>query len=89
MPDTPSRLIVLEAVVAERERQEKVYGVQNHANNFWNVLTTKHIGDISRRIQEQDDNKLFIELVQTAAVLFAWAEAMHLNNKKKWSNYER
>tara|TARA_Y100001973_G_C5064318_1_gene264309 strand:+ start:41 stop:310 length:270 start_codon:yes stop_codon:yes gene_type:complete len=89
MPDTPSRVIVLEAVVAERERQEKVHGIQNHANHFWNVLTTKHGGDVAKQIQEQNESKLFIEVVQQAAVLFAWAEALHLNNKDKWSKYER
>lgn len=84
MSDSPSRVIVLEAVVAERERQENRYGMQNHANNFWNVIASKKLGDVAHQIQEQSDSSLFIEVVQTCAVYFAWAEAIHLNNKDKW-----
>ena len=84
MSDSPSRVIVLEAVVAERDRQEKRYGMQNHANNFWNVIASKKVGDVAHQIQEQSDSSLFIEVVQTCAVYFAWAEAIHINNKDKW-----
>jgi len=84
MSDSPSRVIVLEALVAERERQEQRYGMQNHANNFWNVIASKKVGDVAHQIQEQNDSSLFIEVVQTCAVYFAWAEAIHLNNKDKW-----
>jgi hypothetical protein len=84
MADTPSRVIVLEAVVAERDRQEIRYGMQNHANQFWNVIASKKVGDVAHQIQEQSDSALFIEVVQTCAVYFAWAEAIHLNNRDKW-----
>ena len=84
MSDSPSRVIVLEAVVAERDRQETRYGMQNHANQFWNVIASKKVCDVAHLIQEQCDSALFIEVVQTCAVYFAWAEALHLNNKDKW-----
>ena len=84
MSDSPSRVIVLEALVAERERQEQRYGMQNHANNFWNVIASKKLADVAHQIQEQNHSSLFIEVVQTCAVYFAWAEAIHLNNKDKW-----
>jgi len=42
------------------------------------------VGDVAHQIQEQSDSALFIEVVQTCAVYFAWAEAIHLNNRDKW-----
>jgi len=80
----PIRAIVLEAVLAERERQEKLWGEQNHDDSWWNILTTEKNGDIAEEIFSQSDTKLFIELIQTCATYFAWAESVrrrHINGQ--------
>ena len=72
----PSRAVVLESILGERERQDKLFGEQNHDDAWWNILTTEKNGDIAEEVFGQNDTKLFIELVQTAATYFAWAEAV-------------
>ena len=75
-PTESTRISVLEAILAERERQDKIWGVQDHDDAWWNILTTEKNGDIAEEVFGQNDTKLFIELIQTAATYFAWAEAV-------------
>lgn len=72
----PSRAVVLESILGERERQDTLFGEQNHDDAWWNVLTTEKNGDIAEEVFGQNDTKLFIELIQTTATYFAWAEAV-------------
>ncbi len=72
----PIRASVLEAILAERERQDTLWGQQNHDDSWWNILTTEKNGDIAEEIFSQTDTKLFIELIQTCATYFAWAECV-------------
>tara|TARA_R100000656_G_scaffold104275_2_gene76517 strand:+ start:228 stop:488 length:261 start_codon:yes stop_codon:yes gene_type:complete len=79
-----TRAIVLEAALAERERQDKLWGEQNHDDSWWNILATEKNGHIAEEIFSQSDTKLFIELIQTCATYFAWAESVRrrqLNGK--------
>ena len=71
-----TRAIVLEAALAERERQDKLWGEQNHDDSWWNILTTEKYGHIAEEVFSQSDTKLFIELIQTCATYFAWAESV-------------
>ena len=71
-----SRAVVLESILGERERQDKLFGEQNHDDAWWNILTTEKNGDIAEEVFGQHDTKLFIELIQTAATYFEWAEAV-------------
>ena len=72
----PSRAKVLEAILAERERQDQLWGEQNHDDSWWNILTVEKNGHIAEEVFGNSDTKLFIELVQTCATYFAWAEAV-------------
>tara|TARA_R110001583_G_scaffold30786_2_gene106020 strand:+ start:98 stop:358 length:261 start_codon:yes stop_codon:yes gene_type:complete len=67
---------ILEAILAEKERQVKVYGEQNHDDSWWNLITTDKNGDVVKEIFKQSDTKLFIELVELAATYFSWAESV-------------
>ena len=67
---------VLEAVLAEKEKQTKIYGQQDHDDAWWNLITTDKNGDIVKEIFKQSDTKLFIELIELAATYFSWAEAI-------------
>ena len=53
-------LSVLEAVLAEKERQTNVYGEQNHDDSWWNLITTDKNGDVIKEIFTRNDTKLFI-----------------------------
>ena len=72
----PIRASVLEAILGERERQDTLWGQQNHDDSWWNILTTEKNGDIAEEIFSQTDTKLFIELVELAATYFSWAESV-------------
>ena len=72
-----SRLPVLEAVLAERERQDQKWGVQNHLDSWWNVIAIEEAGEAAREVYEQNEARLFEEVIQTCAVYFAWAEAIY------------
>jgi len=74
---------VLEAVLAERERQDSMWGDQtSNSDEHWMVILTEEVGEVAREVYEKRSAGMFEEVVQCAAVAFAWAEA-YLNR-----NYE-
>ena len=72
---------VLEAILAEKEKQIKVYGQQDHDDAWWNLITTDKNGDVVKEIFKQSDTKLFIELVEVAATYLSWAESVRRRHK--------
>ena len=80
-PTESTRISVLEAILAERERQDKIWGVQDHDDAWWNIITVERNGDIAREVYWQNETKLFIELIQTCATYLAWAEAVRRRHK--------
>ena len=78
-----TRMKVLEAVLAERERQDSMWGDQTgNSDEHWMVILTEEVGEVAREVYEKRSAGMFEEVVQCAAVAFAWAEA-YLNR-----NYE-
>ena len=72
-----ARAKVLEAVLAERERQVSLWGRQTHHPDYWwYVIASEEHGEVATAIYEQDGENLMTEIVQTCAVYFAWAEAI-------------
>ena len=83
MENEVARAIVLEDVLKERERQDSMYGDQKaHSDEYWNVIATEENGEVARAIWEQDDIHMYEEIIQCAAVCFAWAEAFNNRNKQ-------
>jgi len=75
------RAQVLEAVLAERERQDGKWGDQTHnSDEHWTVILTEEVGEVAREVYEKRSVEMFEEVIQCAAVCFAWAEA-YLNRK--------
>jgi|TARA_R110000824_G_scaffold363647_1_gene551703 hypothetical protein len=73
-----SRASILEAVLLERERQDALWGDQiNNSDAWWNVIATEEAGEAAREVYERNSQKLFVELIQTCAVYYAWAEAVY------------
>lgn len=71
------RAEVLEAVLAERERQDGMYGDQTqHTDEWWNVIATEENGEVARAIWDRDPEHMYTEIIQACAVYFAWAETI-------------
>ena len=72
-----ARIDVLEAVLAERERQDTLWGDQSgHSEAGWTVISAEENGEVARAVYEQNVPQIYLELIQTCAVSFAWAEAI-------------
>ena len=71
-----SRSNVLEQVLAERERQDSKWGEQTYnSDSHWTVILTEEIGEVAREVYEKNEQDMYTEIIQCAAVCFAWAEA--------------
>ena len=78
-----TRMKVLEAVLAEREHQDKKWGDQtDNTDERWTVILTEELGEVAREVFEGRSAGMFEEIIQCAAVSFAWAEA-YLNRFHK------
>ena len=74
---------VIQDVLNERTRQNNIWGDQvQNTNDRWNVIAVEEVGEVARSIYEEDDINLYREIIQTAAVYVAWAEAI-----RRWSIY--
>ena len=72
MVNEPARMAVLEAVLAERERQDGLWGDQSiHSDAWWNVIAGEENGEVARAVYE-----LNLVIIQACAVYMAWAEAI-------------
>lgn len=72
-PSTGSE--ALAAVMAERNRQDAKWGIQNHAPHIWLVILGEEFGEASKATLEMDWNAYRSEMVQVAAVAVAAIEA--------------
>ena len=76
MKAAAARQDIVDAVVWERNRQDKKWGRdfrgRNHA--FWLAILMEEIGEAARAYLEHDRGKLREELIQSAAVIFSWLE---------------
>lgn len=82
---TMSTLSVLEMIRLERERQDKIWGRQDHEFTEWLAIFEEELGEACKARNE--DRLPYVvqdELVQAAAVLVAWIEA-HL---RRWPDRE-
>ena len=77
-----TRINVLEAVLAERERQDRLWGDQStHSDAWWNVIASEENGEVARGVYEQNEPQIYLEIIQACAVYFAWAEAILRRSK--------
>jgi len=70
---------VAEEVIEERVRQYKKWGWQKHANQTWQTIALEEFGEIANAMLE--GGKVHKEIIQTAAVLVAWAEDQNLRGE--------
>lgn len=73
---------VLGEVVAERERQNDKWGVQNHDNGWWTAILVEEVGEAAQAALQArfggryTEDDLRMELVQVAAVAVQWVECI-------------
>ena len=78
-----TRAVVLEQVLAERELQDLKWGDQtSNSDDHWTVILTEELGEVAREVYEKNESDMYEEIIQCAAVCFAWAEAFNNRNKQ-------
>ena len=72
-----ARAVVLEDVLAERERQDLLWGDQKTNTDFvWALIAFEELGEVAKDLNDGKLEAAYVEVIQTAAVLFAWAESL-------------
>jgi NTP pyrophosphatase (non-canonical NTP hydrolase) len=81
-----TRSNVMLAVLGEREKQDFKWGDQTHnSDQLWTVILTEELGEVAREVYENNPSAMFKEIIQCAAVCFAWAEA-YLNRSELYDS---
>lgn len=62
-------------MTAERKRQDRKWGEQNHADDYWLGIVMEEIGEVAKAVIERKDDELTDEIIQSMAVLCSWMEA--------------
>lgn len=65
---------ILNLVRLERERQDKKWGQQNHEAPLWKFILDEELGETAKSYLENDHQNYLVELIQSIAVMVAWAE---------------
>jgi len=75
------RIQVLYDINTERDRQDKLWGVQRHNMGDWLKILIEEVGEVAQAMQigdvcykKSDANDLYKELIQVSAVSAAIAE---------------
>lgn len=72
-----TREIVLSAVTAERDKQDRKWGVRrDQSHPLWFTILGEEVGEVANAILEGKHKGLYKELIQVAAVAVAFAEAL-------------
>lgn len=69
-------LSILAQITEERERQDNKWGEQNHSDGDWSLIFNEEYGEAAKARLEEDYRQFRKELVESAAVLVAWIEAI-------------
>ena len=74
--------VIHDEIQAERNRQERKWGQQDHENLKWSAILQEEVGEVAKAILEEPsfecgyDEALRREVIQVAAVAVAWLEAI-------------
>ena len=63
-------------VYAERNRQDQKWGVEfpGRKDSFWYIILAEEFGEVAEAILKGNPEEMRTELIQCAAVIFAWLE---------------
>ena len=73
---------IMSAVTAERQRQNKKWGEQNHESLKWLAIAGEEFGEVAKDILEDNKSQMLEEIVQLIAVLVAWTECEMRHGEK-------
>jgi NTP pyrophosphatase (non-canonical NTP hydrolase) len=73
---------ILANVQAERDRQDKKWGQQDHAPAVWLAILAEEFGEAAKAVLEGKPLDYHKELIQVAAVACAAAESLERNKDK-------
>lgn len=65
------------SIRVEREAQDRKWGEQNHADEYWMTILAEEVGELAYSILHHDDAAVHLELTQVGAVAVAWMEALY------------
>jgi len=72
-----ARAMVLENVLAERERQDSIWGDQrDNTDNMWALIALEELGEVAKDVNDIKLGSAYTEIIQVAAVMVAWAESL-------------
>ena len=72
-----ARAKVLENVLAERERQDSIWGDQrDNTDDMWALIAREELGEVAKDINDNKLGSAYTEIIQVAAVMVAWAESL-------------
>lgn len=79
---------VIKTISEERERQDVKWGEQNHSDEWWQLILTEEVGEVSQAILHDEfggkaAGQVKAELVQLAAVAVAWLECIERREAMK------
>lgn len=66
---------VYKIIQAERDKQDKMWGEQNHGKYEWLTILIEEVGEAAESALENHDSNYIKELVQVAAVAVAAIES--------------
>ena len=59
---------IIDAIVAERDRQDALWGITDHDPLHWHLFLSEELGEVSRAIQDGTIEDYRVELIQLAAL---------------------
>ena len=83
---------IIDAILAERERQDKKWGEQNHVPPIWLGILGEEFGELCQAVNETGFNygtelggyeNMKREAIQVAAVAIGFLECLE-RNREKW-----
>ena len=75
MTDITKLRIYIEILI-EREKQEKIWGIQNYENHKWLTILTEGFGEVAKAILEDADLEIQEKLIHVITVGVAWLECI-------------
>ena len=82
-----ARAKVIENVLAERERQDSIWGDQrDNTDDTWALIAIEELGEVAKDINDTKLGSAYTEIIQVAAVMTAWAESLRRRGVMK--NYD-
>ena len=80
---------ILDAVIVERKRQDKLYGIQDHHPLAWLPILAEEFGEVARAVRrdhfgsDKEYGDYRTELIHVAAVAIAMIESFDRNEERK------